>query len=392
MRDPIEHSSTWEQVSAFRLARHYLLQRAPARELVSVAGRIAGVQAQLLSAAQIGLWSRVGDLELSRVEKAMSQKRLVKATCMRQTLFLVPAAELAVFVRGSARRAEKDVRWTLGKGVPERAIDAAIEATLSVLDEPLTRAEIAGRVCRKLGVQKHEYEGGGWGNSRRLAAVPVGDLVFPVVNLLQLVSARGVVCYGPGQGRELTFVRADAWLPRWQDLPREQAEQRLLRKYLQAFGPATVNDFALWAGITLRDAREIWSRGQSSITPVSVEGWQAGILREDLDALAGARLDRPVVRLLPYFDTFLLGHKERSHLAGAEHRPHIYRPQGWISPVVLVDGGARGVWEYSREKDRLHVQVKKFSPLSSQIKTLVREQAQDLARFLGAAKADVSIL
>jgi hypothetical protein len=242
-----------------------------------------------------------------------------------------------------------------------------------------------------LGVQVRAVQGGGWGSNRRLAAVPVGDLNYPVVDLLHLAAARGVVCYGPNRGSEPTFVRADAWIPKWNDVPREQAEDLLLRRYLQAFGPATAADFSLWAGITLREARQIWARQQSRFAPVDVAGWTAEVLREDVGELAQAGFDRPQVNLLPYFDTFLLGHREREHLAAAQHRPSIFRAQGWIAPVVLVNGRAAAVWEHAREGDRLRVKVSRFGPISRQTAAALREEARDLGRFLDAQTVDVRI-
>ena len=382
---------TWSQVAAFRLARHHLSESRPARALVSVAGDMAGVQAQLLSAAQISLWSRVHDLRIADIEEAFNERTLVKASCMRRTLFLVPSKQLQTFVRGSARRAEKEIRWARGKGVSERTIDAAIEATLDTLDQPLTRLEIAERVSQALGVRTQAVHGGGWGRRSKLAAVPVGHLTYPVVDLLHLAAARGVVCYGPSRGNEPTFVRADAWIPRWQDVPQEQAEGLLLHTYLRAFGPATAGDFALWTGITLTEARQIWAREQANLAPVDVEGWTAALLRQDLEELAQAGFERPLVRLLPYFDTFLLGHKERDHLLAAQYRPQVYRPQGWIAPVVLVDGRVAGVWEHAREGNRLRVKVLKFRPLSQRIAAGIRDEARDLGRFLGTQTVDVQI-
>jgi len=352
---------------------------------------MGGAQAQLLSAAQISLWSRVRNLEIAHVEEALSKRSLVKASCMRRTLFLVPAKHLAVFVRGTARRAEKEIRWTRGKGVPDRIIDAAIDATLGALEQPLTRPEIAERVSRVLGVQTQAVHGGGWGRRTKIAAVPVGDLTFPVVDLLHLAAARGVICYGPSRGNEPTFVRADAWISHWQDVPMEQAEGILLHTYLRAFGPATASDFAMWTGISLTDAREIWAREQADLAPVDVEGWTAGVLRKDLDELAQAEFERPLIRLLPYFDTFLLGHKEREHLVPMTHRPNVYRAQGWIAPVVLVDGRVAAVWEHARAGNRLRIKVIKFGSISRRIIAGIREEARDLGRFLGISNVDVQI-
>ena len=391
-RQHAQFSVTWNQVAAFRLARHHLSERASRKALLSVVRYMGGAQAQLLSAAQISLWSRVRDLQIAHVEEALSKRTLVKASCMRHTLFLVPSEHLAVFVRGTAGRAEKEIRWARGKGVPDRVIDAAIDAALSVLDQPLTRPEIAERVSRALGVQMQAVHGGGWGRQSKLAAVPVGQLTYPVVDLLHLAAARGVVCYGLNRGNEPTFVRADAWIPKWHDLPREQAEGLLLRTYLRSFGPATAADFSLWTGITLTEARAVWTRKQADFAPVNVEGWEAAVLREDLDELAQAEFERPLVRLLPYFDSFLLGHKERQHLMAMEHRPNVYRPQGWIAPVVLVDGRVAAVWEHVRKGNRLRVKVTKFGSISRRIAAGIREEARDLGRFLGTQNVDIQIV
>jgi hypothetical protein len=310
---------------------------------------------------------------------------------MRRTLFLVPAEHLAIFVRGTARRAEKEIRWARGKCVPDRVVNAAIDATLGVLDRPLTRLEIAERVSQALGVRMRAIYSGGWGSRRKVAAVSVGELTYPIVDLLNLAAARGVVCYGSNRDNEPTFVRADAWLPHWQDLPVDQAEGLLLRKYLRAFGPATAADFSSWTGISLTGAREIWAREETNFAPIHVEGWVAAVLSEDLDELAYAKFERPLVRLLPYFDSYLLGHKEREHLVDMKDRKNIFRAQGWIAPVVLVDGRVLAVWDHKHEGNRLRVNVTKFGSLSRRISAAMRKEARDLGRFLKVPNVDVQI-
>jgi len=147
----------------------------------------------------------------------------------------------------------------------------------------------------------------------------------------------------------------------------------------------------MWTGITLTEAREIWAREQASIAPVNVDGWEAAVLRDDLNELTQAEFERPLVRLLPYFDTFLLGHKEREHLVTMQHQPRVFRAQGWIAPVVLVDGRATAVWEHAREGNRLRVKVTKFGSMSRRIIAAIREEARDLSRFLGVSNVDVQI-
>ena len=125
------------------------------------------------------------------------------------------------------------------------------------------------------------------------------------------------------------------------------------------------------------------------VAAVTVEGRPASILRQDLDELVEAGFVRPHVRLLPYFDVYLLGHRQRDHLAAAPYQASIYRPQGWISPVLLVDGRAVGIWEHALDKDVLRIRVTGFGSLPRTVISALRTEPQDLARFLGAT--DVSL-
>jgi hypothetical protein len=382
---------TWDQVAAYRLARHHLDRRAPKRALVSVVERMAGAQAQLLSAAQISLSARTAGLTVADVDAALARRLVVKVGCMRRTLYLVPAGLIAVFVRGTARRAEKEVRWALGKGVPSRVVEAAIDAALGALDEPLTRAEIAERACRALGTRPRVVDGGGWGSRGKVAAVQVGALTYPVVDLLHLAAARGVICHGEPRDGEPTVVRADAWVPGYEEVAPEDAETRLLQRYLEAFGPATAADFAAWTGVTLGEARGLWARLEGELATVDVEGSEARLLLADVDRLSRARMERPHVRLLPYFDSYLLGHADRGHLVPDAHRRQVSRAQGWIAPVVLVDGSVLGVWKHTRESSRLAVEVTPLGRLTRRVVAGIQAEADELRRFLGAEDLQVTI-
>jgi winged helix DNA-binding protein len=122
---------------------------------------------------------------------------------------------------------------------------------------------------------------------------------------------------------------------------------------------------------------------------VSVEGWSAAIRRDDLRTLKRAEAAQPPVRLLPYFDVFLLGHKTRQHLVATQYHKRVYRTAGWIAPVILVDGRVFGVWAPARDGQRLRVRVTKFAPLPRRVAAAIREEVHHLGRFLAAADADV---
>src|SRR3989442_13122250 len=135
-----------EQVSAFRLSRHHLIDQAPASGLVQVAGDMGGAQAQLLSAAQISLWARTRGLRLANIEEALWRDRtVVKSWGIRGTLHLIPSRGFAVFLRGSARRAARGIAWMARAKVPTGWVDRPIDPMRKALDPPRTSAEVSGR-------------------------------------------------------------------------------------------------------------------------------------------------------------------------------------------------------------------------------------------------------
>lgn len=380
-----------ERVAAFRLARHHLSERAPTSALARVAGDMVGAQAQVLSAAQISLWARTRGLRLEDVNAALSEQRtLVKTWCLRGTLHIIPSNDFAVFVRGSARRGARWTAWMLRAGIPIDAVDRLLEAVRDVLDRPLTRMEIAGRIRDTLGIKIAAKSGRGWGGPSNATGFQIAGTTLSLDGIMFLAGQRGLACFGPMRGAEATFVRPEDWLPNWHDMPAEKAEPELLRRYLRGHGPATVPDYARWTYMTAADTRDVWRRLEPEMAPVDVAGRVGWVLRGDLAALRRAKLDGPIVRLLPSFDSLLLGLVDKGHLVDATHYKRIYRPQGWLSPVVLVDGRAAGVWSYERKGRRLAVRVEAFRRFPAAVRSRVTDESEDLRRFFGIPEVTVA--
>ena len=379
----------WPQVHAFRISRHHLDRPAPKAQLARIVADVCGVQAQVMAAAQLALRVRVRGLTHEDVERALWQDRsLSRVWCMRGTVHLVPSDEFAVFVRGSSTRQEGRIAaWMVRAGVSKAAAGQLLEAASDAMDRPRSRGEIANLIHESLGWPVEKRGSRGWGSPSDVPGFRLGSSVVTVPDIAFIASYRGLACFGPDDGQGTTFVRPDAWLRAWHDLPIEDAEAALLRRYLGAFGPATASDFAAWSILTVRRAREVWSRIEHELSPVAVDGRRAWVLRKDLRALEKAKLDGPVVRLLPYFDTFLMGHKERGHLLDGAHYKRIYRPAGWVYPAVLVDGRIRGEWSYERKGRSLLVRIQPYATLNDATQDRIQGEAEDVARFLGLPEA-----
>jgi hypothetical protein len=395
MRDPTDRKPipvSWRKVAAFRLSHHHLSKRQPSTSMASVLADIGGAQSQVLSAAQMSIWARVKEARIRQVNSAIwKDHTLVRAWAMRRTMFLLPSDQLAVFVRGTIRRAAYHFRHALSLIGSQQKLDELLDAVLGALAQPRTRSDLAEILVNSHGYKLKSKAGGGWGNKRPVPWVRVGRSLLPVGWLLHVIAARDVIVSGPGDGNEATYVRADKWIPNWKDMPVEKAERELLVKYLRAFGPTTLQDFALWAGMYVRDAKPIWQTEAENLVQVDVEGWKASILQSDLPDLEKAEFDEPVVRLLPYFDSFLLGHKSHRNIVDQGNHKKIYRDQGWVSPVLLVDGRAQGIWSHDQNKGILAIRVTPFSRISRGISSRIRDEASDLGRFLECLDVNIVI-
>jgi hypothetical protein len=143
---------------------------------------------------------------------------------------------------------------------------------------------------------------------------------------------------------------------------------------LRAYGPASDADFARWSGLPLTFARH----GLAAI-PDELDEFEGLSLLKDHAAPPDVS---PFVRLLPAFDTLLLGYDSREWLVDAEHTAAIHPGGGIIKPTVLVDGRIVGVWSF--QKGGRVIQIEKFGSLTEAVISQIEDEARDIGRFLGA--------
>jgi hypothetical protein len=222
---------------------------------------------------------------------------------------------------------------------------------------PLTRRELRARVAAK-GIRTEGQ------------AMP---------HLLGRAVLRGIAVLGPFRGTQQAVALARDWLgaaptTSVEGSARDAALAELARRYLAGHGPASDRDLAYWAGLPLRDAR----LGLHSI------GAELTELDDGLvDLAAGAASPRRTgARLLPVFDPYLLGWKDRSFAVHSTHRSKVYAG-GLIGPAAAVDGRVIGTWRAARSEGRLAIDVEPFEPLPSRAEAGLRREREDLARFEG---------
>jgi hypothetical protein len=371
---PVEAELTWAQVHAFRLQGHHLLSRAPKKDLARVVGEIGGVQAQVMSAAELQVGVRV-ECRVEDVREALwKRKALVKTWLMRGTLHLVPSKDLPLFTAAMSTYGQRNTNaWLKWLQITEAEFTDLIEAIGDVLDgEALTRDELIAKVGKGRSDRAQAAMKSGWGG------------------VLKPVARKGLLCFGPSRGQSVTFVRPEKWLGSWRELDPTAALTEVARRYLSAYGPATKSDFARWWGTWPGVGNTAWAGLAGELSAVSIGGQRADLLASDVVRIK----TQPTgggVQLLPPFDPYVMGHSSRDHIVEAVNLSKVSRTAGWISAVILVDGRVAGTWTYQASKGTLLVAVEPFRRLTAKTVTEVRLKAEAVAEILGLARAEVKV-
>lgn len=315
-------------VLRWRISRH-LLGAERGRDVVQVARRVSGLHAQVASSAQAAATLRLATAP--DLEKALYQDRsLVRTWAARGTLHLLPAADLPLWVAAmSTRSRETTGSWLKYNGVTADQMRDIIAAVPDVLGAtPMTRDELADAIISDTG---HD------------------DLREPLTQgfgaVLKPLAFRGLLCSGPPRGRKVTFVAPQKWLGPFPVPDTEEAIDALALAYLGAYGPADAAEFARWFDLRPALTKKSFARLGDRLR--TVDGF--GSVPADLPLEAG----EDTVLLLPAFDPYVVGSTRQLDQVSTGPKSAVSRPQGWISPTLVVNGRIEGIWEPSAEGPRV---------------------------------------
>jgi hypothetical protein len=365
MANEVAQRLSWEQVLAWRMARHHLVERAAPTDLVRVASNICGLHAQVMSSAELSLLARVHGLERDALRQALwTHRTLVKLWAARGTLYLLPSEELGVWLAAFGTLTKFGNTGHPQTDTLADAVGRALEGRL------LTRIELARQVREITG----SAEFGEW-------------VRFSWGSYLKAASFRGLICFAPSVGAQVRFTSPRTWvigeIDKYDPI---DAIREITRHFLGAYGPATAEELAGWwlgPPMPKHGARMLATLGEE-VVEVDVEGRRAWVLERDLHDMLSAESPN-VARLLPAFDPWVSGGSRRAVMLEPGFAARVHRPQGWISPVLLVNGRIAGVWKHVRRGSRLVVEMESFGKVAAWARAQLEVEAERLAGFFNLA-------
>lgn len=290
---------------------------------------LCAAQGQDLPGALESLAMRAEGGSTDAVRAAFDAGEIVRSWPMRGTYHVVAAEDLAwMLPLGTPRPLAAAATRRAGLGLTDATVEAAREVTVEALagGRRLTRGELVAT----------------WADAGFTAGgKPLGG--GPATHTLSVLAQTGTLCYGPfATPKEQALVLLDEWVPTPRRPSREEALVEWALRYLRSHGPASTADYARWTGMPMEDVRLGVEGARPQLEEIGDE-----LLMDPAtpDRLAAGRSEADGELLLPGFDEFVLGYRDRSHVLDEEHADRIVPGNnGMFRPTVVVGGCVVGTW------------------------------------------------
>jgi winged helix DNA-binding protein len=336
------------------LARQMLLERRRA-SAVSTIEKLVGMQAQAPNLPYVGLWARLSGFRHEELSRLVESRRTVRISLMRNTIHLVTARDAfalkPLFTPFGERGFIHGSPW--GRHMKEEDLRAIRSVGAELMSErPRTVADLA----RQLG---QRFPG------RDSLAMAYGvRYMVPLV----FTTPRGIW----QAGGPVALTTFEAWLGR----PPGPAikPERLVTRYLAAFGPASPADMRAWSGLNMRPA---FDRLRPTLRAFRDEEG-----REMFDLPRAPRPDpdeHAPVRLIPDYDNILLAHADRTRIMPAGRHLGMFSSNGVMQGAVLADGFVRAMWVPRKSTLEISPFVK---PLTKVERSAIEAESYQLMKFL----------
>ena len=294
------------------------------------------------------------------IEQAIVNKTIVRTWLMRGTLHVVAAS---------------DVRWILALLGPRiiansnrryqqlELDNATFTQSYEILTEVLQDGKQMSRAELMLVLEEANIS-------------PTGQRGY---HILRRAGLEGLVCFGPIQDKQETFVLLDEWTPHSQNMKRDEALGELAGRYFGSHGPATLQDFVWWSGLKVADARTGLDVVKSRLYQETIGG-QTYWLPQNNSILKGPS---PTVYLLPAFDEYFLGYKARDAVLDAKYDKQTVSSNGVFRPMIVIDGQIVGVWKRTYKKGSVIITPSLFNSLTKAENQALLGAANQYSSFLG---------
>jgi hypothetical protein len=321
---------------------------------------MGAIQAQDYAGAKWAIAQRLQNATDASIEKAFTDGDIIRTHVMRPTWHFV---------------SPKDIRWMLELTAPRvQALANSRHRQLKLDNDIFSKSEKAlikamdgnKQLCRdEVSVVLQQ------------AGIATDEQRF--VHIMMQMELIGLVCSGGRQGKQFSYTLLDERVPATKAVDRQDALALLAERYFTAHGPATLQDYAWWSGLSVADAKAGLQMVQHQLSCEVANGntyWFAQ--RADI-----SKGENPVALLLPNYDEYIVSYRDRnatispSDINKADPRGTIF------NHTLVINGRIAGIWKRSFKKDTVDIEIMSFAPVSKVNQAAVNSAAKRYTSFLG---------
>jgi hypothetical protein len=327
---------------------------------------MGAVQAQdyLCSLWAVGLRMRQATARI--VEQALAERTIVRTWPMRGTLHFV---------------APEDARWML-KLMATRIIAGHTRRLLNqfgVDDAVLASSRKAFETALQGGRQLTRD-----GMYQALEAAGISATNGRGLHILWRVAQEGLICFAAREGKQPAFALLDEWAPRQRTLGRDEALAELVLRYFTSHGPATLQDFVWWTGLTVADAKAGLEMVRTGLASETIGGHECWLAQTTL----AVKHAPGITHLLPPFDEYLVAYRDRSAALDARY---VHNGMVIMTPTIISKGRVIGTWRRAVQKKAVRVTTGPGTDLTKTEKRAFAAAATRYASFLDLPVALASV-
>lgn len=349
------------KISNIRLLNQQLLNPlfSSPKELVSWMG---AMQAQNYPMVKWAVGMRLKSAKMQTVDEALRKGEILRTHVMRPTWHLVAAEDIRWMLKLSAQRIIS-ANDSYAKGYDLEISEELYTKSYHLLEKilcgqkSLTRQEIADHFNRS-GIQVDTHR---------------------MTRFMSRAEQVGIVCSGEDKGGKCTYALLEERVAPVPEITKDEALARLARSYFRSHSPAVLQDFIWWSGFPISEARQAIYLIESELTSEQWNGqtWYVHNACRTRGKVTGC------LHLLPSYDEYLLGYKDRTDVLPKEHYPKAFTNNGLFYPVILHEGQVIGNWNKSARKGGKQIEHTCFRLHDCLNEVVLTQEKERYIRFLG---------
>jgi hypothetical protein len=198
------------------------------------------------------------------------------------------------------------------------------------------------------------------------------------LHITGVLAQEGTICFGPRTGKQPCFVLLDEWIPNSRALKGDEALAELAQRYFPGHGPATIQDFSWWSGLTVTEAKKALEMVKEKFIAATL-----GDKTYWLSNSASFKIKTTGIYFLSSFDEYLVGYKDRSAALESLHARKVFAVNGIFNPVVIINGKIVATWKRSFNKKEVVIQLEPFQTFTPLQKEGIAKAAKRYSKFVG---------